>query len=283
MERTLIDRNVRLQGADGRPFLLDVYRPAEGPHHGLVLFCHGFKGFKDWGCWDLVARAFAREGHVFCKMNFSHNGTTVDDPLNFADLEAFGHNNFTRELEDLERALDWLLAGDQLQAYGIDPDRVTLIGHSRGGATVLLKAHEDERVTRVVTWAGVADLENYRRPDLVDEWRAAGVRYIDNARTGQRMPLYFQLHEDLERHAERLNLERALRELTQPYLVVHGSLDAVVPYAAALHVYENSHNSQLETIMGGDHAFGGQHPWASDELPHDMEVAVKRTLAFLVD
>jgi alpha/beta superfamily hydrolase len=65
--------------------------------------------------------------------------------------------------------------------------------------------------------------------------------------------------------------------------VVHGSLDAVVPYAAALHVYENSHNSQLETIMGGDHAFGGQHPWASDELPHDMEVAVKRTLAFLGD
>ncbi len=282
-------RNIRLEGADGRPFLMDVFSPEgehprgapEEGHHGLVVFCHGFKGFKDWGCWDLLARAFVEEGYAFAKLNWSHNGTTVDDPLNFADLEAFGHNNFSKELEDLERALDWILAGDQLEAHHIDPDNVTLIGHSRGGATVLFKAVEDERVTRVVTWAGVGSLKSYFRAEEVDEWRAAGVHYIDNARTGQRMPLYFQLHEDIANNPERLDLERTLRRLTQPYLVVHGSLDQTVDYAAALHLYENTQNSQLETVMGGDHAFGGKHPWESDELPIDMEVAFKRTVAFI--
>ncbi|WP_435524823.1 hypothetical protein [Chryseobacterium indoltheticum] len=35
------------------------------------------------------------------KFNFSHNGTTVEDPENFADLEAFGNNNYSKELSDL--------------------------------------------------------------------------------------------------------------------------------------------------------------------------------------
>ena len=274
-------RNISLTGADGRPFLLDVFAPDAGPHHPLVIFQHGFKGFKDWGCWDQVARAFAEGGFAFIKFNASHNGTTVDDPMNFADLEAFGQNNFSKELDDLQAVLDWALAGDQLHAYGIDPNRVALIGHSRGGASVLLKAHEDERVSRVVTWAGVGNLKSYFREDAVEAWRAAGVHYIDNSRTGQRMPLYFQLHEDLVDNAERLDLEAALREMTQPYFVVHGSLDPTVPYAQALHLYENTHNSTLETIMGGDHSFGGKHPWTENQLPDDLALVVKRTMGFL--
>ena len=37
-----------------------------------------------------MAEAFAKAGYFFVKFNFSHNGTTIDDPDNFGDLEAFG-------------------------------------------------------------------------------------------------------------------------------------------------------------------------------------------------
>ncbi len=277
-----IDRNITLTGSAGRPFLLDVYAPENGQHHPLVLFVHGFKGFKDWGCWDLVGRAFARAGFVFVKFNFSHNGTTLERPQEFGDLEAFGRNNFSRELDDLGTVLDWVLSGERLHQYGIDYERVALLGHSRGGATVLLKAREDERVKVLVTWAAVSNLDVYKGPEeAVQAWKQQGVVFIENARTGQQMPLYYQLHEDLMQHADRLDMEEALRSMTIPYLVLHGSIDPTVPYAAALHLYENSSNSELETLMGADHSFGGKHPWDSPELPHDMALAVDKTVDYL--
>ncbi len=275
-----IERNIRCTGSAGRPFHLDMYWPEEGPLHPLIIFVHGFKGFKDWGCWDQVARSFAQAGFAFLKFNFSHNGTTMDNPLEFADLEAFGQNNFSRELDDLGTVLDWALSGEHLHKYHLDPNRVSLIGHSRGAATVLLKTREDERIHSLSTWAGVGNLDAYREAEGVEIWRKAGVTYINNLRTGQQMPLYFQLHEDLLQNSERLDMDQALRELTRPLLVVHGSLDTVVPYSAALHLYENSQNSELETLMGADHSFGGSHPWTEEELPHNMELLVKRTIGF---
>ena len=38
----------------------------------VILFNHGFKGFKDWGPFNLMASKFAEAGFVFIKMNFSY-------------------------------------------------------------------------------------------------------------------------------------------------------------------------------------------------------------------
>ena len=38
---------------------------------------------------------------MFVKFNFSHNGTTLESPSDFKDLESFGNNNFSKELYDL--------------------------------------------------------------------------------------------------------------------------------------------------------------------------------------
>ena len=88
----------------------------------LVIFCHGFKGFKDFGCWDLVAKAFVEAGLAFVKFNFSYNGTTVDDPLNFGDLEAFGQNNFSIELDDLGAVIDFMLGENVRRAHQTSAD-----------------------------------------------------------------------------------------------------------------------------------------------------------------
>ena len=36
----------------------------------LVIFCHGYKGYKDWGAWNLVADEFVKKGFSFVKFNF---------------------------------------------------------------------------------------------------------------------------------------------------------------------------------------------------------------------
>ena len=102
----------------------------------LVIFSHGFKGFKDWGPFNTVSDIFAQSGLNFLKFNFSHNGVSSERPLEFTDLEAFGNNNFSIELEDLESVIEW--AKNNLEQK-VDLCRIYLLGHSRGGGISILK------------------------------------------------------------------------------------------------------------------------------------------------
>ena len=136
--------------------LYDVFMPTNS-HAPIILFMHGFNGFKDWGHFDLIAQKFAEAGFCFVKFNTSHNGTTPAEPEAFADAEAFGQNNYTKELYDLKVMIDLILDDRADLFYGCDQTGVYLIGHSRGGGIVLLQAAEDTRIKAVTTWASVSE------------------------------------------------------------------------------------------------------------------------------
>ena len=89
---------------------MDINWEETGLQKPLILFIHGFKGFKDWGTFPEIARHFARNGYVFAKMNMSHNGVTPEYPIDFVDLNAFSDNTFTLELEDIDQAVSFLLS-----------------------------------------------------------------------------------------------------------------------------------------------------------------------------
>ncbi len=110
--------------------MFDVcYKETNSPKP-VVIFCHGYKGYKDWGAWNLVAEKFALEGFLFLKFNFSHNGGTVDNPIDFPDLEAFSENNLSKELDDLEDIINRVSSSDFFKPE-IDSSNITLIAHSR--------------------------------------------------------------------------------------------------------------------------------------------------------
>ncbi|MFT6851397.1 MAG: putative dienelactone hydrolase, partial [Sphingobacteriales bacterium] len=134
-------RNLMIMGAKRRPILLDIIHFVTGFAKPVIIFSHGFKGFKDWGHFNLVAKAFAEQGFVFVKYNFSHNGTTSETPTEFSDLNAFGENNFSIELEDLDRVIEWITEEQLIIPRSeVDLEQIYLLGHSRGGATTLIKA-----------------------------------------------------------------------------------------------------------------------------------------------
>jgi len=104
--------NIALEGKHQRPIVMDLVYREDGRKKPILIFCHGYKGFKDWGAWNLMAEAFAEEGFFFVKFNFSHNGGTLENPIDFPDLEAFSQNTYTKEMDDLEVVLDWITAID---------------------------------------------------------------------------------------------------------------------------------------------------------------------------
>jgi hypothetical protein len=95
-----IIENKLITGTTAKEFGFDLYLPREEKTSGswpILVFAHGFKGFKDWGHWQKIAESFAAACFAFLKFNFSHNGTNPNNPAEFSDLEAFGQNNFSKE------------------------------------------------------------------------------------------------------------------------------------------------------------------------------------------
>jgi dienelactone hydrolase len=274
-------KNIVLNGADNKPFGLDIFYGEKKPRP-VVIYAHGFNGFKDWGNFDLIARQFAGAGFTFVKFNFSHNGTTPDNPEEFVDPEAFGHNNYTRELYDLQVVIDWVIKSARQEESPIDPSKIYLVGHSMGGGMVLLKAAEDFRVKGVGTWASISECKTpwgSWPADRLEEWKRSGVQYVTNSRTKQEMPLYYQLFEDYQSHKERLDIKAAVKRLSIPLLICHGTHDEAVSVINAYELHTAAKDAELFEV-DSDHVFGRKHPWTEDVLPSAMQQVLDRTIEF---
>jgi uncharacterized protein len=275
------EKNILIKGSDIRPVALDIFAP-EVPSP-VVIYAHGFSGFKDWGNFDLIAKEFALNGFCFLKFNFSHNGTTPELPEDFVDLEAFGNNNISREIFDLQQVIDWVAERSHPFLKNMDTKTIFLIGHSMGGGVVLLNASEDKRIRAVVTWASIAESKTPwgKWPEeKIVEWKQSGVAYYLNGRTKQQLPLYYQLYQDHFENEGRQNILRAAASLNIPLLVIHGTDDEAVPIDAAYAIREKTVNSEIFTLAT-DHVFGRKHPWTENYLPQATKEVVAKSITFL--
>ena len=276
-------KNIQFPGADKRPMSLDIFFEDDREQRPVVIYVHGFNGFKDWGNFDLIAKKLAAQGYVLVKFNFSHNGTTPQSPEEFTDLEAFGNNNYSKELEDLQLVIDWVC--DPLNDYrsAIDSNRISLVAHSMGGAIAILQAAKDKRIHKLITWASISECKTpwgSWPPEKMQEWKESGVQYYTNSRTKQQMPIYYQLYEDYVENREKLNVREAIKILDIPILICHGTLDNSVPVEKAFELRSWQPAAQLFTVES-DHVFGRSHPWASNDLPPAMEAVLNVSLQFL--
>lgn len=277
-----IIKNLSIAGQHNRPILVDIFYKKTYQKKPIVIFAHGYKGYKDWGAWNLVARAFAEQGLVFVKFNFSHNGGTAEQPIDFPDLEAFGQNNFTKELDDLQSVIDWL---STVKPIGKEADytNITLIGHSRGGGIVTLTASADNRVSKIISWAGVSDYgARFPKGELLELWRKNGVSYVENARTKQQMPHYFQFYQNFIDNNKRLNIKTAVQNLDKPHLIIHGEADESVSISEAKNLHSWNPKSELFIVKEANHTFGAKHPWDEKSLPIYMFDVVKQSITFIL-
>jgi dipeptidyl aminopeptidase/acylaminoacyl peptidase len=266
-----------------KPITADIRYISTKEKKPLILFVHGFKGFKDWGVFNLMADEFARKGFIFMKINLSHNGTTPEHLHDLIDLEAFANNNFTIELDDLKDCIDYLFSSSSIiPTDEVDLEQISLMGHSRGGGLVLLKAHEDERIHKVVTLAAINDLTKRWAQSVLDEWRANGVLYVENKRTNQKLPLHIQLYEDVVKNSERLSVPLAVKQMRQALLAFHGTDDETLPVAMAHEIKEWKPDTELVIFEKENHVFGAAHPWDQQNLPKAFQDIIKTSSDFIL-
>jgi len=255
--------------------LIDVRAGGRASTRPAVLVLHGFKGFKDWGMFPPLSQRLAQAGFAVVSPNLSGSG--VDDKGDFSLPERFGHNTFSAELEDVGRVIDALMAGQ----LGVPtPSTIGLVGHSRGGGIAILQAARDPRVRALVTWAAISSVARWSAPQR-SSWRAAGQIDIQNTRTGQVLPLYTDVLDDIEQNASALDIEAAGRRIRVPWLVIHGTEDESVPFAEAgrLKAASARPDTRLLPIEGGGHTFGAVHPWRA--TTPELATVFDATLAWL--
>ncbi|EAR13586.1 hypothetical protein PI23P_03792 [Polaribacter irgensii 23-P] len=274
-------KNIIVKGKHGKPIVTDVFFKEDKRPKNLLIFCHGYKGFKDWGAWNLMATAFSNLGFFFVKFNFSHNGGSIEQPIDFPDLEAFGNNNYTKERDDLQSVIDWVVTSSDFKNE-VNCADISLMGHSRGGGTVLIKAAEDRRITQVISLAGVSDYgSRFPKKEDFKKWVETGVFYVKNGRTKQEMPHFYQFYEDFKLNEEQLNIQRSTRNLKIPQLIIHGDSDTSVSIKEAALLQLWNPKSTFKVIQKADHVFNVSHPWQKETMSQELEEVINTAVCFL--
>jgi alpha-beta hydrolase superfamily lysophospholipase len=130
--------------------------------------------------------------------------------------------SLTSRIEDLESALNFV----EEQGY----KNMGVMGSSLGGTVAVLTAGKDRRIKALVTWATPCYLDELFRGDVIE-----GL-------------------EKLRQDVSKYDVVEALKETRCPILIVHGSLDEIVPLCHAKVLYENAKEPKnIQKIEGADH------------------------------
>lgn len=261
----------RLDGALGE-ILVDVRAPRDASARPAVIVAHGFKGFKDWGMFPPFAERLARAG--FTAVTYNASGSGVDEQGRFSRAERFGRNTFSAELFDLDRVLQAVASGLPEGAAS----SIGLVGHSRGGGIAILETARSPAVSALVTWSAISSSRRWPE-ETRRRWRAAGQLEIRNQRTGEVLPLYPDILDDVESNQAALDIEGKATTIRIPWLIIHGDADETVPVQEAKVLAAAAPSAELFLVERATHTYGAVHPFAG--ATPALERLFDRTLAFL--
>ncbi|MCC7203983.1 MAG: hypothetical protein IT441_02805 [Phycisphaeraceae bacterium] len=271
-----------LAGSDDQPILGTTHLPAEPlPGRGVMIICHGFKGYKDYGFFPLLAESAAQRGLLAVRFNFSHSGmdnapvaSKRSDRFDRPDL--FERDTWSRQVHDLRQVTDAVRHG---RLPGVDRPNLTVIyfGHSRGGITALLTAagmggvQGDIRlsgaIAAVITASAPDTACNLSEPEKSTLRRHGRLESL-SSRTGQMLHVGVAWLQEIEADPAAFDPCRAAAALTCRLLVIHGDADTTVPHLAAEHLAQAAGpRASTRIIPGASHTFNAPNPLPHDAIP----------------
>jgi len=256
----MIRKTIHIQNADKENIYIDIRHREDAREAPAIFIIHGFKGFKNWGFFPDLSERLALDGYVTLTPNFSRNGIGYDYNT-FEFLNKFAENTHSHELNDLQIIIDHVKE-EKICKRTIDLDRLALLGHSRGGATAILKAAElNDDIKCLVTWAAPCTFFRYSEAQIA-QWKKDGFIEIENSRTKQMMRLNKEYWEDLNKNKNKLDILKAVEKYDNPSLFIHGNKDETVDFSDSEKLHEkcSAYAKRFEIIENATHTFGIPHP-----------------------
>lgn len=276
-----------IPSSENLPIRYDLYSPISGNTLPVpvIIFLHGFKGFKDWGPFPDAFEELARAGFAVVAMNFSLNGIGAQK-TEFTELELFARQTFTQDLDDVARIVEALQQEEiQDKKTPLNTDKIGIIGHSRGGHTAIAAAATYQSISCLVTWSAVADYRKRWTEAMRQDWENKGFTEILNSRTGQNMRVNRIVYDDLARNADKLVPLNLVPKLQVPSLFIHGRNDETVPYTESeeLHIACQSKEKELRLISKAGHTYGAAHPFEENDFPEAFAEVLQWTEGWFLE
>lgn len=223
---------VTFQNNQGHTLAARLDRPLSRPK-GYAIFAHCFTCSKDIFAASRIAQGLVQNDIAVLRFDFTGLGSSEGE---------FENTNFSSNVDDLVAAAEFLT--EIYQA----PD--LLIGHSLGGAAVLVAAKHIPSAKAVVTVNAPADPDHVKENFglAIDEIKDQGVAEVTLA--GRPFTIKKQFLDDISQQ----NLTRDVGNLGKALLVFHGPLDQQVGIENAAAIFSAAkHPKSFVTLDDADH------------------------------
>ena len=253
-------KKIKFPGAGGDALAGLLALPAGNPW-AYVLFAHCFTCGKDIFAARRISEKFTELGFAVLSFDFTGLGASGGD---------FANTNFSSNVEDLVQAANYLRA--EFEAPEI------LVGHSLGGAAVLMAAGRIPEVKAVATIGAPSDTAHVAHlfAEIQPEIEARGEAELVLA--GRHFTIQKQFLEDIESQ----KLSKAVRTMRKPLMIFHSPVDEIVSIENAAEIYMAArHPKCFISLDAADHLLSRREDakyvatvlaaWAGRYLPKRVE------------
>lgn len=228
-------RNEKLKITNKKGISLQAYLelPANQNPNYYAIFAHCFTCSSSLNAVKHVSRALTNDGFGVVRFDFTGLGRSEGE---FAD------SHFTANVDDLIAVNDYL--AEHYNAPSL------LVGHSLGGAAVLVAASKLENIKAVATIGAPATVSHVKHlfSHGIDEVKEKGEVEVN---IGGRP---FRIDEEFVADFDKTDLPSIVKSLRKPLLIMHSPIDTIVGIKNAEQLYVNAHHPKsFITLDNADH------------------------------
>lgn len=200
---------------------------------GHAIFAHCFTCSKDIAAASRISRALSNKGIAVLRFDFTGLGNSDGD---------FSNTNFSSNVQDLVSAADFMR--ENYVAPGI------FIGHSLGGAAVLVAALKIPELKAVVTIGAPATAAHVKRNFVVHETEILEKGLAEVNLAGRKFTIKEQFLKDIDKY----DRSHHIADLDKALLVMHSPVDETVSINEAAKIYSNAkHPKSFISLDKADH------------------------------
>ena len=228
-------KSEKLRIANDKGYELHAYLdlPANQKPNYYAIFAHCFTCSSTLGAVKNVSRALTTHGFGVVRFDFTGLGKSEGD---------FAESHFSANVSDLIRVHEYI--AQHYKAPSL------LVGHSLGGAAVLVAASKLDTVKAIATIGAPAAVDHVTHlfSHTIEEVKEKGEVEVD---IGGRP---FIINQEFVEDFGKTDLPKITKNLRKPLLIFHAPFDKIVGIENAEKLYKNAHHPKsFVTLDDADH------------------------------
>ncbi len=225
--------NIKFENSRGEKLSARIELPIAQKPHNFAIFAHCFTCNKNFKAVRYITRALTAEGFGVLSFDFTGLGMSEGD---FADT------TFSSSVDDLICAANYLKKN-----YSVP---TLIVGHSLGGAAVILAASQFDEIRAVVTIGTPSAPQHVRNllKSSIEEIEEKGVAEVNIG--GRPFTVKKEFIDDLDDQ----NLLGIVEDMRKSFLFLHSPQDKIVGIDNAAELYQAAkHPKSFISLDGADH------------------------------